>query len=60
MRSPVDVVKGRIVDIDERSGTATICAHYARQGFFRRYHLGGGITLDKTLCRIYGLKARRK
>lgn len=24
------------------------------------YHLGKGIELDKTLCRIYGLKTRRK
>lgn len=24
------------------------------------YHLGGGIELDKTLCRIYGLKTARK
>ena len=33
------------------------------EGFFKRYHLDGGIELDKTLCRIYGLnteKTRRK
>lgn len=30
------------------------------EDFFSRYHLDGGITLDKTLCRIYGLKTRRK
>lgn len=28
--------------------------------FFARYHLPGGIPLDKTLCRIYKLKARKK
>lgn len=27
--------------------------------FFERYHLPGGIVMDKTLCRLYGLKARR-
>lgn len=27
--------------------------------FFERYHLPGGIVLDRTLCRIYGLKAKR-
>lgn len=33
------------------------------EDFFKRYHLDGGVELDKTLCRIYGLKtekARRK
>ena len=33
------------------------------EDFFKRYHIDGGIELDKTLCRIYGLKtekARRK
>ena len=29
------------------------------QDFFVRYHLPGGIVMDKTLCRLYGLKARR-
>ena len=28
--------------------------------FFSKYHLPGGIVMDKTLCRLYGLKARRK
>lgn len=27
--------------------------------FFERYHLPGGIVMDKTLCRIYGLKAKK-
>lgn len=27
--------------------------------FFEKYHLPGGIVLDKTLCRIYGLKTKR-
>ncbi len=27
--------------------------------FFDKYHLDGGITLDKTLCKIYGLKAKK-
>ena len=26
--------------------------------FFNKYHIPGGIVLDKTLCRIYGLKRR--
>ena len=29
------------------------------QEFFDRYHLPGGIVLDKTLCRIWKLKAKR-
>ena len=28
--------------------------------FFEKYHLDGGIELDHTLCRIYGLKGDRK
>ena len=28
--------------------------------FFERYHIPGGIIMDKTLCRLYGLKARKK
>ena len=28
--------------------------------FFDKYHLPGGIVADKTICRIYGLKTRRK
>ena len=27
--------------------------------FFERYHLTGGIVMDKTLCRLYGLKKRK-
>lgn len=27
--------------------------------FFNKYHIPGGIVLDKTLCRIYGLKRRK-
>lgn len=30
-----------------------------KQEFFRRYHIDGGITADKTICRIYGLKKRK-
>lgn len=30
------------------------------QAFFDKYHLSGGIVMDKTLCRIYGLKAKRE
>lgn len=29
------------------------------EDFFEKYHLPGGIIMDKTLCRIYGLKAKR-
>ena len=28
--------------------------------FFDKYHLPGGILADRTICRIYGLKTRRK
>lgn len=28
--------------------------------FFGRYHIPGGIVADKTICKIFGLKARRK
>lgn len=27
--------------------------------FFSRYHLPGGVVMDRTLCRLYGLKAKR-
>ena len=27
--------------------------------FFEKYHIPGGIVMDKTLCRIYNLKARK-
>ena len=30
------------------------------QEFFDKYHLPGGIVLDRTLCRIWHLKARKK
>lgn len=29
------------------------------QEFLSRYHLPGGIVMDRTLCRLYGLKSRR-
>lgn len=28
--------------------------------FFEKYHIPGGIVLDRTLCRIYGLKRRKE
>lgn len=28
--------------------------------FFEKYHIPGGVTMDKTLCRLYGLKVRKK
>lgn len=28
--------------------------------FFARYHLPGGVVMDKTLCRLYGLKTQRR
>ena len=30
------------------------------EAFFQRYHLDGGIELDKTLCRMYGLKTKKR
>lgn len=36
-------------------------AHQIGQGTFdEKYHLDGGIEIDKTICRIYGLKAERR
>jgi len=32
----------------------------ADQDFFSKYHLDGGIKLDKTLCKIWKLKRREK
>ena len=29
------------------------------EDFFAKYHLPGGIVMDRTLCRLYGLKAKR-
>ena len=35
-------------------------AHTMPDGeFFSRYHLDGGIPMDKTLCKIYGLKTKK-
>ena len=28
--------------------------------FFEKYHLPGGVVMDKTLCRIYKVKAKRE
>lgn len=28
--------------------------------FFAKYHLPGGVVMDKTLCRLYGLKTQRR
>ena len=28
--------------------------------FFKRYHLNGGITADKTICKIYGLNTKKR
>jgi hypothetical protein len=28
--------------------------------FFAKYHLPGGVVVDKTLCRLYGLKTQRR
>ena len=28
--------------------------------FFGKYHILGGVTMDKTLCRLYGLKKRKE
>ena len=36
-------------------------AHQAgEKSFEEKYHLGGGIVADKTICRIYKLKGRKK
>lgn len=41
----------------EKHQEAHIMSH---REFLERYHLPGGIVLDKTLCRIWKLKARKK
>ena len=28
--------------------------------FFEKYHIPGGVVMDRTLCRLYGLKAKKK
>lgn len=35
------------------------CHTTGQQSFEEKYHLEGGIVLDKTLCKIYGVKARK-
>lgn len=37
----------------------TECHTIGQQSFNDKYHFGKGIELDRTLCRIYGVKARR-
>ena len=37
----------------------TIAHTMPDEEFFEKYHLPGGIVMDKTLCRLYGLKQRR-
>ena len=53
--------------IHEGMETLPLCREHHQQAhtmpdeeFFETYHLEGGIVLDKTLCRIYGLNTRRK
>ena len=38
----------------------TECHTIGRTAFFEKYHLTGGVTADKTICKIYGLKTTRK
>lgn len=38
----------------------TECHTIGQTSFNEKYHFEGGITLDKTLCRIYGLKKKPK
>lgn len=38
----------------------TECHTIGQQSFNDKYHFGKGIELDRTLCRIYGVKARRR
>lgn len=35
------------------------CHTMGQRSFEEKYHLEGGIVLDKTLCKIYGVKARK-
>ena len=34
------------------------CHTVGQQAFFEKYHLNGGIKIDKTICKIYGLKGK--
>lgn len=36
------------------------CHTIGQQTFNEKYHFDGGIEIDKTICRIYGLKRRKK
>lgn len=36
------------------------CHTIGQQTFNDKYHFDGGIEIDKTICRIYGLKRRKK
>lgn len=38
----------------------TECHQTGQETFDEKYHFDGGITLDKTLCRLYGLKRRKE
>jgi hypothetical protein len=36
----------------------TECHTIGQQAFFEKYHLNGGVKIDKTICKIYGLKGK--
>lgn len=62
----VGMGRGRTDIIHEGLEVLPLCREHHTQAhtmpdaeFFERYHLPGGIVMDRTLCRIYGLKAKR-
>ena len=51
--------------IHEGREALPLCRDHHRQvdemgdkGFYEKYHLNGGIKIDKTICKIYGLKGK--
>lgn len=38
----------------------TECHQTGQQTFLDKYHFDGGVVLDRTLCRIYGLKKKKE
>jgi hypothetical protein len=32
--------------------------HIGTKDFFEKYHFNGGVKIDKTICKIYGLKGK--
>ena len=62
----VGMGRSRVEIIHEGMEALPLCREHHQEAhtmpdeeFFGRYHIPGGIVLDKTLCRLYGLKKRK-